>query len=222
MDRLRIIVTGLIGQYPLGGVTWDYVQYALGLHRLGHDVYYFEDTGQWPYNPVEGGIAKDCTFNIEYLGSVMDRFGLGDRWAYRFPWQSQWFGLTDRKRQEVLDSADILINVSGTLAQPEHYRRIPLLVYIDSDPVFTQVKLAKEQNDFRRMVETHDVHFSFGETSLRRGARHGYRLAPDTATCRTHGMAAGGYGRYRVYDHHELDQLQTPGVERHQLCAEGR
>lgn len=164
MDRLRIIVTGLIGQYPLGGVTWDYVQYALGLHRLGHDVYYFEDTGQWPYNPVEGGIAKDCTFNIEYLGSVMDRFGLGDRWAYRFPWQSRWFGLTDRKRQEVLDSADILINVSGTLAQPERYRRIPLLVYIDSDPVFTQVKLAKGQNDFRRMIETHDVHFSFGET----------------------------------------------------------
>jgi hypothetical protein len=144
----------------------------------------------------------------------MDRFGLGDRWAYRFPWQSRWFGLTDRKRQEVLDSADILINVSGTLAQPERYRRIPLLVYIDSDPVFTQVKLAKGQNDFRRMIETHDVHFSFGETLS--------AAVPDTATCGTHGMAAGGYGRYRVYDHHELDQLQTPGVERHQLCAEGR
>ena len=37
---LRIIVTGLIGQYPLGGVTWDYFQYVFGLHRLGHDVYY--------------------------------------------------------------------------------------------------------------------------------------------------------------------------------------
>lgn len=163
MNKLRIIVTGLIGQYPLGGVTWDYIQYALGLKLLGHEVYYFEDTGQWPFNPAEGGIAKGCAFNVEYLRSVMDRFGLGDRWAYHFPWESQWFGLTDKKRQEVVNSADILINVSGTLAHPEHYRRIPRLVYIDSDPVFTQVKLAKGQDDFRRMVEAHDAHFSFGE-----------------------------------------------------------
>jgi hypothetical protein len=163
MGRLRIIVTGLIGQYPLGGVTWDYIQYALGLKLMGHDVYYFEDTGQWPFNPVEGGIAKDCAFNVEYLRSVMDRFGLRDRWVYHFPWGSQWFGLTEKKRQEVMCSADMLINVSGALAYPERYRRIPRLVYIDSDPVFTQVKLAKRQNDFRRMVEVHDVHFSFGE-----------------------------------------------------------
>lgn len=163
MGKLRIIVTGLISQYPLGGVTWDYLQYVLGLKLLGHDVYYFEDTGQWPYNPVEGGVAKDCSFNIEYLGSVMDRFDLGDRWAYHFPRESQWFGLTDRKRQAIVNSTDILINVSGTLAHPEHYRHIPRLVYIDSDPVFTQVKLARGQKDFRRMVEMHDIHFSFGE-----------------------------------------------------------
>ena len=29
--RLNIIVAGLIGQYPIGGVTWDYIQYVLGL-----------------------------------------------------------------------------------------------------------------------------------------------------------------------------------------------
>ena len=43
-SKLRIIVTGLIGQHPaLGGVAWDYLQYPLGLSLLGHDVYYFED-----------------------------------------------------------------------------------------------------------------------------------------------------------------------------------
>ena len=52
---LRIIVTGLIAQHPtLGGVAWDYLQYPLGLLRLGHDVYYFEDSGEWPYNLVGG------------------------------------------------------------------------------------------------------------------------------------------------------------------------
>lgn len=164
MSKLKIIVTGLIGQYPLGGVTWDYIQYPLGLKLLGHDVYYFEDTGLWPYNPVEGGIAKDCKYNLDYLRSVMNRFGLADNWAYHFPWPSQWFGLSEKKRKEVLNTADILINVSGSLATPEYYRKIPKLIYIDSDPAFTQIKLARGQHDFQHMVNLHDVHFSFGET----------------------------------------------------------
>jgi hypothetical protein len=162
-STLRIIVTGLIAQYPLGGVTWDYVQYVLGLARLGHDVYYLEDTGQWPYNPHEGGVSEGCTFNVAYLASIMNRFGLAEKWAYRFPWQSQWFGLSDVQRAEVLRSADLLINVSGVLERPEAYRDVRRLVYIDSDPVFTQVKLARGQLDFRQLVDTHDVQFSFGE-----------------------------------------------------------
>jgi hypothetical protein len=161
--QLRIIVTGLIAQYPLGGVTWDYFQYALGLARLGHEVYYFEDTGQWPYNPMEGGLGKDCDFNVGYLASLMSRYGLAEHWAYRFPWQSQWFGLSDAKRQEVIRSADLLINISGTLERPEEYRQVRRLAYIDSDPVFTQVKLARGQLDFRKWIDLHDVQFSFGE-----------------------------------------------------------
>ena len=163
MSKLKIIVTGMIGQYPLGGVSWDYIQYAAGLKLLGHDVYYIEDTGQYPFNPLEGGIAKECDFNVRYLKEVMGRFGMEERWAYHFPWKSQWYGLADNKREEVICSADILINVSGSLAYPEKYRHIPCLVYIDSDPVFTQAKLARGQIDFQRMIEMHDVHFSFGE-----------------------------------------------------------
>lgn len=156
-------MTGLVAQYPLGGVTWDYVQYVAGLARLGHDVYYMEDTGQWPFNPLEGGTAKSAGFNVSFLASAMSRFGLEGRWAYCFPWQSQWFGLPDRARKEVIGSADLVINVSGTLATPREYRGHGRLVYIDSDPVFTQVKIARGQRDFRRYVDSHDVHFSFGE-----------------------------------------------------------
>jgi hypothetical protein len=161
--KLRIIVTGLIAQYPLGGVTWDYFQYVLGLARLGHDVYYLEDTGQWPYNPLDGGLGKDCAFNVDYLAGIMSRFDLDGHWAYRFPWQSQWFGLSDEQRREVLQTADLLINISGTLERPDEYRQVRRLAYIDSDPVFTQVKLARGQMDFQKLVDRHDVHFSFGE-----------------------------------------------------------
>lgn len=174
----RIIVTGLIAQYPLGGVTWDYFQYVLGLARLGHDVYYLEDTGQWPYNPIEGGTAKDCAFNVDYLAELMARFGLADRWAYRFPWQSQWFGLSDQKRMEIIQSADLLINVSGTLQNPWDYRQVGRLVYIDSDPVFTQIKLARGQADFQKMVDAHDIHFTFGEAFSEDVPMTGHRWHP--------------------------------------------
>ena len=40
MPGLRIVVSGLIAQYPLGGVAWDYGQYAQGLARHGHEVFY--------------------------------------------------------------------------------------------------------------------------------------------------------------------------------------
>ncbi len=162
-SRLRIIVSGLIAQYPLGGVTWDYLQYVVGLARLGHDVYYFEDTGQWPYNPLEDGLARDCEFNVGYLGNIMSRFGLGTKWAYRFPYKSQWFGLPDGERTEVIESADLLINVSCGLQPCSEYRKIRSLAFVDTDPVFTQVKLARGQSDFHRVIDWHDAHFSYGE-----------------------------------------------------------
>jgi hypothetical protein len=170
-SSLRVIVTGLIAQHPwLGGVTWDYLQYVLGLARLGHDVYYFEDSGQWPYT-LDGGpsgnewVAYDCTHHVNYLAKVMARFGLTNKWAYRFAINARWFGLPQQKRKEILHSADLVINISGTLKHPQDYRQVQRLVYIDSDPVFTQVKLQlpRGYNKFRKQLEAHDVYFSFGE-----------------------------------------------------------
>ena len=178
---LRIVVTGLIGQYPLGGVAWDYVQYVVGLARLGHDVYYLEDTGQWPYNPEEGGVSKGPEVTVGHLEGLMSRFGLEERWAYRFPWGPRWFGMPESRRQEVLASADLLVNVSGTLERPAEYRDAApraRFAYLDSDPVFTQVKLVRGQQDFRRLVDAHDVHFSFGEALAHTVPDTGHRWRP--------------------------------------------
>lgn len=181
---LRIIVTGLIAQHPLlGGVTWDYLQYVLGLSRLGHDVYYLEDSGQWPYS-LDGGasgndwVASDCADNVDNLAKVLSRFGLGSKWAYRFPTRSQWLGLSDRERMAVIKSADLLINVSGTLERPEDYRQVRRLAYIDSDPLFTQVQLAQGRADLRRRVDAHDVHFSLGECLSDAVPTTGHRWRP--------------------------------------------
>jgi hypothetical protein len=178
VSGLRIVVTGQMAQYPLGGVTWFYLHYVLGLARLGHEVTYVEDSGQWPYNPSADGLVEDCEYNVAYLEETMARFGLAERWAYRFPWEGQWFGLGDDERREAIETADLLLNVSGTLERPWEYRAARRLAYIDTDPVFTQVKLARGQDDFRRLVDAHDVHFSYGERDSDAVPDTGHRWLP--------------------------------------------
>jgi len=73
-SNLRIIVTELIAQhYQLGGVSWDYLNVILGFKRLGHDVYYYEDSGEWPYK-LDGtvgleAVTNDSRKNVEYLSN---------------------------------------------------------------------------------------------------------------------------------------------------------
>jgi hypothetical protein len=168
-SSLRIIVTGLIAQhYTLGGVTWDYIQYLIGLKNLGHDVWYVEDSGEWPYN-FDGGatgndwLPEDCMGNITYLEKVCDFAGLSGKWAYYFPTKSEWYGLSDQKRKNLLETADLLINISGSIDRTSNYSQIDKRIYIDSDPGFTQIKLKSEDVEFTRRVLDHNIHFSFGE-----------------------------------------------------------
>ncbi len=157
----RIIVSGSIAKHQIGGMTWHHLQYVLGLARLGHDVYYLEDTGTGAADPRKprptpgGGRAK-------YLSRVMARFGLGDRWGYRSR-GGEWAGLSEQRRRAAIASADLLLNVSGLLGRPDSYRGIPRLAFIDTDPIYNQMKLAWDDPVFRSAVDAHDVHFSFGE-----------------------------------------------------------
>jgi hypothetical protein len=168
---LRVIVTGFIGhQRLLGGVAWDYLNFVLGFKRLGHDVYYVEDSGCWPYNDVDGPLRGDWTDwnpqpTVEHLSRLMSAFGLDGKWAYHFPPNSEWFGLSTIERNEIIKTADVLINVAGTLEKPWDYRTIKKLVYIDTDPVFCQIgaQAGPDSKIMRQRLDAHDVFFTLGE-----------------------------------------------------------
>ncbi len=70
---MKAIVTGMIATYPVGGVAWDYGQYALGLQRLGWEVYYLEDTGAETYDPIKGEYGSDCSYGVQFLQQSLDR-----------------------------------------------------------------------------------------------------------------------------------------------------
>ena len=83
MNGLRLIVLGVLGSSPFAGVAWQVLHYLEGLRRLGHDVYYVEDTGAWPYDPDRGAVTDDPSYAVSFLARVLEPHGMGDRWAYR-------------------------------------------------------------------------------------------------------------------------------------------
>lgn len=161
---MRIIVTGLIGQYAFGGVTWDYMQYVLGFRALGHDVWYLEDTAMWAYDPVKQEPSADCSHNTGYLERVMREFDMGDRWIYRNGADGRYYGVSDTEEAEgILRSADVLANVSGACWLREPTAAIPLKLFLDGDPMFTQISLATDPGtEYATRVSAHERHFSFG------------------------------------------------------------
>ena len=82
-EPLRIVVLGALGQMPFAGVAWQVLHYLEGFERLGHDVSYVEDTGNWPYDPVLETVTDDATNAVRKLGGLLAAHGFGERWAFR-------------------------------------------------------------------------------------------------------------------------------------------
>jgi hypothetical protein len=166
--RLRIVVGGYLGLMPAGGVTWDYVQYPVGLAMLGHDVFYIEDTRLWPVYQTDNDEGANCSANVAHVAAVMDDFGLGDRWAYRDEVSGRCFGLSETAVREICRTADLLINVSCSTFPRDEYRSIPVRLLVDSDPMFTQIQYTSQaaftpgHSGMREIVDGHTHHFTFG------------------------------------------------------------
>src|SRR5437588_209140 len=115
MKSLKIVVVGTLASDPYAGMAWMNMQIVVGLLRLGHDVYYFETTSTWPYNPILENRVDNADYSVPYLKKVLDSFGVGDKWAYRcgFSENREWFGLSKAKAEALLADADLVLNISG-------------------------------------------------------------------------------------------------------------
>jgi hypothetical protein len=169
-SSLRIIVTGLVGLYPVGGVAWDYLQYLIGLVRLGHDAYYYEDTWSWPYHPIEATYTSRGDYSAAYLERYFARYApeLRHRWHYRHLHETT-FGMDRSAFDEVARTADLFLNVSGACLIPDHLSPRCVKVFLDTDPGYNQIMLSERfawsENVDRwcSSVAAHDRHFTYAE-----------------------------------------------------------
>lgn len=132
-DALKILVSGMIAAVPYhGGATWAFLQYVLGFARLGHEVTFVEqlDAGN-------AGLAGAP--GTAYVRDVAQRFGFGDRWALLAGGTRETAGLPYERLRATAREADLLVNISGILADEDLVTPVPVRVYLDLDPAFNQL-----------------------------------------------------------------------------------
>ncbi|MGR8921180.1 MAG: hypothetical protein ACU85V_16305 [Gammaproteobacteria bacterium] len=161
MKPLRIVVTGLIGSIPLPGLTYHYLQFALGLKRLGHDVHYLEETGTWNYSPASDAMIEGAEAGVRYLARVMDEAGLAGAWTF-INHDGTTHGVDGTALERVLARADLFLNVTGANLVRDACRRIPMRVYLDTDPGFVQMRVQNGSTGDLEHLNSHNRFATFG------------------------------------------------------------
>ena len=160
----------MAAQYPVGGVAWDYLQYPIGLARLGHDVVYHEDTWCWPYHPLSRTMVDDPTYSADYLREFFARYApeLAERWHYLHLHETD-CGMSRAAFDDFARSADLFINVSGGSFFPEALSPRCLKLFLDTDPGYNQIILSERPSWSENVdrwcagVHAHDRHFTYAE-----------------------------------------------------------
>ena len=165
MKRKKIIVLGFMGGMPIAGVIWQHIHYIVGLQRLGHEVYYVEDTLNYPYDPVAFNVSDDYSYAVQTLGRLAEEHGFQGRWAYcaRFkdPFESAGMSLLELKT--LYKEADCALNICGSHDMNDDLRSIRHLIYVESDPGVEQIKIDQGESATIDYLKEHRHLFTFGE-----------------------------------------------------------
>ena len=165
MKRKRIVVMGFMGSMPIAGVIWQHIHYIVGLQRLGHDVFYIEDSARFPYNPVTFDISDDYGYAGEVLARLAGEFGFKQRWGFcaRYLPKKPTAGLTLTKIRRLYREADAILNICGTQDFHADLLASDRVIYIESDPGVEQIKVDKRVQSTIKYLRRHQSLFTFGE-----------------------------------------------------------
>ena len=113
------------------------LQYVLGLRELGHDVYFVEPIAPRRLRPAGGSLRSSA--NASAFREIVRQFGLQAKAALLLRDAPDTVGCPYESLRSVASRADLLINISGVLADRSLLDPIPVRLYLDVDPVFNQL-----------------------------------------------------------------------------------
>lgn len=125
---MRILVSGMLAGDPhQGGASWAVLQYLIGLERLGHEVAFVE--------PIAAGRAAGAE---PYFRHVLAEAGVNRATLVVHDNGSPVVWGCDEVRAWSM-RADVLLNLAGALTEKSIFESVPLRIYVDLDPAFTQL-----------------------------------------------------------------------------------
>jgi hypothetical protein len=165
MKRKKIVVMGFMGSMPIAGVIWQHIHYVVGLQRLGHDVYYVEDSARLPYNPQTFEVNNEFDYAAQILSQLASEFGFEHRWAFcaRYLPGNPTAGLRLTTIRQLYREADAILNVCGTQEFNDDLRQSDAILYIESDPGVEQIKVDQRTRSTIKYLGQHRALFTFGE-----------------------------------------------------------
>ena len=165
MKRKKIVVMGFTAGCPIAGVIWQHVHYIVGLQRLGHDVYYIEDSARLPYNPLTWEVNEDYSYAAEVLARLAAQFGFQGRWSYcaRYLPGTPCAGMPKSEIVRLYREADAILNVCGSQEFNEDLLGNDRILYVESDPGVEQIKVDTGELGTVDYLAKHRALFTFGE-----------------------------------------------------------
>jgi hypothetical protein len=158
MARPIAVVSGYVIRYPVGGMTWVFLNYLLGLRDLGFEPVFVEAAGPQPccYDVAQGRMTEDPSYGVAYWEAALAAHGLeGLRW-----WYSDGAGMERDEAVATLEGCEVLLNVGASGWAPE-FARAPGRVLIDCDAPFTQFRLHDGEEGWCAFVAAHDAHATY-------------------------------------------------------------
>jgi hypothetical protein len=163
--RVKILCSGYLVRYPLGGHSFHHLQYLVGLAGLGHQVTYFEHFG-WEdscYDPSRDVMTQEPAYGTAFLRQLMRAHRLPERWCY-LAQDGTAHGMSREQLGDECADCDLYLSLSNINWSPE-LERCRRRVLIDTDPVFTQLGAHGVGGPLERYARL----FTYGENVHRPG-----------------------------------------------------
>jgi hypothetical protein len=141
-----VATRGVSGLPEIAGNTWTFLQYVVGLDRLGVESFWVDHQAKLdPRLPAQNRRARpheDChsvDYARERFHEMARAFGFEDRYCIIYDGQPTGSEMTEADLAELVSEADLLLNIAGPLSTSSPLLRIQRRAYVDLDPGFTQI-----------------------------------------------------------------------------------
>ncbi|MBI2953243.1 MAG: hypothetical protein HYY30_02940 [Chloroflexi bacterium] len=138
------------------GSTWVPLQYVFGLRKLGVEAYWVERL-RHPIDPIIH--PHSIHYLMDRFHSTAEDFAFQDNYCVEYNRGERYFGMTEKQLEQLINEADLMLNISGYLPPNSPLMRIPRRAFVDVDPGYTQIWVL--QTDVG--IDRHNFFFTVGQ-----------------------------------------------------------